>query len=143
MNPEAGADFLWVGARGLYTCRAGLEVGAHPELPRPGGVRKRGLGLAVSAPGQEACVVEFSFLGLIPYSVTGGDDTCELSLSEHQRETVPALGSGSVAGEQGGVSWDASPEALGSRGPLPSPHLLDGGQHWPVAWQRCPRDGVN
>lgn len=66
-------------------------------------------------------MVEFSFLVLIPYSVTGGDDTCELSLSEHQRETAPALGSGSVAGEQGGVSWDASLEALGSGGPLPSP----------------------
>lgn len=114
MNLEAGVDFLWVGGLGSV-CLQGWKWWAHPELPRLGGVRKRGLGLAVSAPGQEACVVEFSFLVLIPHSVTGGDGTCVLSLLEHQRETVPALGSGSVAGEQGGISWD---------GPFPSPHLL-------------------
>lgn len=86
-------------------------------------------------------MVEFSFLVLIPYSVTRGDDTCVLSLGAS--ETAPALGSGNVAGEQGVVSWEAPLGALSSGGPLPSPHLLDGGQHWPVAWQRCPRGAVN
>lgn len=71
-------------------------------------MRKRGLGLAASVPGQEACVVAFSFLVLIPYSVMGDADPCIRSLLEHQRETAPALELGSVAGEQGWVSWDAS-----------------------------------
>lgn len=128
------------GAGGL--CLQGWKWWAHPELPRPGGVRKRGLGLAVSAPGQEACVVEFSFLVLIPYSVTGGDDTCVLSLSEHQRDcTSPGIRK--CGRRAGGVSWEAPLGALGSGGPLPSLHILDGGQHWPVAWQKCLRGAVN
>lgn len=46
-------------------------------------------------------------------------------------------------GEQGVVSWDASSlESLLSGGPLPFSHPLGGGQHWPVAWQWCPRGNV-